>query len=75
MASLPYINTFSAICSTSFLNGDYTVRAHCGAEGAGNAFSLVGNPGRRMSFLINNVFFYFEDLLGTGSHTESAALA
>ena len=72
IASLPFINTFSAIL---LLHLDDTVWAHSCAECTANALFLVCHNRRIVSFLVDLVFCKRQNVLWTSVYTEAATLA
>ena len=72
IASLPFINTFSAIL---LLHLDYTVWAHSCAECTANALFLVCHNCRIVSFLVDLVFCKRQNVLWTSVYTEATTFA
>ena len=73
MASLPFINTLSAMSLTPFYR-NYAIRAHRCAKCTRDTLGLVGHFRRMMAFCINNRLRHPKNLLRAGCHTEAAAL-
>lgn len=76
IASLPFINTFSAITKTSLLfNGDNAVGTHGCAERTADALTHIGHLSGRMTLLVDFVLGDHQQVLGAGINAQAATLA
>ena len=75
IASVPFINTFSATYLTSLFDLDYAVRTHRRAGCAGDACLLVDAFRGMMSLFVDGILRKLKDPFRTCFNTESASFA
>jgi hypothetical protein len=66
---------FPPFISDVFFDGYDYVGAHCGAHSAGDALFGIGNAGRVIALLVQDVGGQSDDLFGASLNAKTAALA